>query len=109
MFGDAVQGLMLLNNAFRRRPKDPQIRLLRGYLCYNLPENLFHLTSTAVEDFEFVRHWYKTSRLSKKKAEILHPMGFATLLGDLQSAYRRSGKEAEATAIACEIEALEMR
>ena len=108
MFGDAVQGLMLLNNAWRRRPKDPQIRLLRGYLCYNLPENLFHLTSTAVEDFEFVKQWYGASKSSKKKAEILSPSEFTTLLLDLQSAYGRLGREAEADAIAGEIAALEI-
>ena len=109
MFGDAVMGLMLINSALRRRPKDPQIRLLRGYLCYNLPENLFHLTSTAVEDFEFVKRWYEASRSNKKKAEILSPVEFAKLLRDLQSAYKRLGKEAEAAVMTGEIEALKTR
>ena len=103
MFGNAVQGLMLINNALRRRPKNPTIRLLRGYLCYSLPEPLFHLTTIAVEDFEFVKQWYQGARTNKKKAEVLTPAEFATMLLDLEKAYRRIGEATKADAVAQEI------
>lgn len=102
MFGNAVQGLMLINNALRRRPKNPRIRLLRGYLCYSLPEPLFHLTATAVEDFEFVKQWYQAARTNKKKTEVLSPAGYTAMLLELETAYRRVGKAAEADALAQE-------
>ena len=105
MFANAVQGLMLINNALRRRPKNPRIRLLRGYLCYSLPEPLFHLTATAIEDFEFVRQWYQSSRTSKKKTEVIPPEEFAGILPDLQIAYRRMGKDSQADALDEEIRA----
>ena len=104
MFQSAVQGLALVNSALRKKPKSPEIRLLRGYLCYNLPDPLFDLTNRAIEDFQWVREWYLTSS-RRKREKFLSPAQFVDLLLSLETAYRRLGKDVEADAVALEIEA----
>ena len=104
MFQSAVQGLALVNSALRQQPKNPEIRLLRGYLCYNLPDPLFDLTNRVIEDFQWVREWYLTSS-HRKREKFLSPNQFVDLLVSLETAYRRLGKDAEADALALEIKA----
>jgi len=108
MFQCAVEGLALVNSALRQEPKNPELRLLRGYLCYNLPEPLFHLTSKAIEDFQWVKDWYLSSS-RRKRERFLNPDQFIELLVSLETAYRRLGKDAEADALALEIEAEKTR
>ncbi len=103
MFQNAVQGLALVNSALRDWPKSPEIRLLRGYLCFSLPEPLFHLTDRAVEDFEWVREWYLTTS-RRKREKVLSRAEFLDLLFSLQTAYRRLGQNEKADALTLEIE-----
>lgn len=104
MFQSAVQGLAVVSSALRREPKNPEIRLLRGYLCFGLPEPLFHMTKRAIEDLQWVKEWYLNSS-RRRRRKFLTPHQFVDLLVSLQSAYRRLGQDAEADALALAIEA----
>lgn len=61
IFGSVVQALMLINRALAQAPDDPFIRFLRGILCYNLPESMFHLTATAKADLAAVCEYLATA------------------------------------------------
>lgn len=92
-FKQALEGLKMLDRAVSKEPKNIDIRTLRGYVCYNLPEMYFHRLSTAVEDFSFLVSQYRKSRNT-----ISHDF-YCKLLFDLGSAYKKLEKnnEAEAT------------
>ena len=51
-----------------------------------------------------MREWYLTSS-HRKREKFLSPNQFVDLLVSLETAYRRLGKDAEADAVALEIEA----
>ena len=87
-----------LNTAVKMAPDNETARRLRGYLCYKLPETMFHLTKTAIEDFEFLRNAYRSRGDGSAHPEL------GRLLRDLASAYSRIGHEEEARAIISELE-----
>jgi len=45
------EGLKILDRAVSRDANNIDIRILRGYVCLNLPEDIFHRKSTAAGDF----------------------------------------------------------
>jgi hypothetical protein len=47
----AKRGLKLLDEAVASDSSDSRIRMLRGKVAYRLPEQFFHRTQTAIEDF----------------------------------------------------------
>lgn len=90
IFSNTIQGLKHLNRAIGRDWSNPELRLLRGYLCYSLPESFFHLTERAVKDLRFVKMSYETGNASVSK-DLYH-----RVLYDLGMAYQRLGQNAEA-------------
>ncbi len=67
-FGNAIQGMKHLTNAIKRDPENWEIRLLRAYLAYSLPEAFFHTTSQAIEDFLYLKNTYEqNNRLFPKE------------------------------------------
>lgn len=100
-FRQVIQAMIHLNTAVKWAPDDETVRLLRGYLCFKLPETMFHLTKTAIEDFEFLRTAYKGKRGSAARQSLVR------ILKDLASAYRRVGRDDEAQAIMKELEGSE--
>ncbi|RKP56226.1 hypothetical protein D7Z26_06190 [Cohnella endophytica] len=50
----ANRGLKLLDEAVASAPADIKIRMLRGNIAYRLPEQFFHRTETAIEDYLFL-------------------------------------------------------
>ena len=57
--GKVHQGLKYLDKAVQQEPDHLEIRILRGYVCYRLPEIFFHKTATGVEDFTYLRECYQ--------------------------------------------------
>ncbi len=53
------QGLKSLDKAVQNEPDNVEIRILRGYVCYRLPEAFFHRTATGVEDFRYLTARYQ--------------------------------------------------
>ncbi len=101
MFSKVIQGMIHLNTAVKLAPNNVAVRRLRGYLCFKLPETMFHLTKTAIEDFEFLRKEFEA-----KGADPSDP-AFGRLLQDLATAYRRVGRHSEAQAIMQQLEGSE--
>src|SRR5690606_15915200 len=99
-FRQVIQGMIHLNTAVKLDPENETARLLRGCLCFKLPETMFHLTKTAIEDFEFLRQAYQ-GRQDDAARETL-----ARVLTYLEAAYRRVGQNDEAEQVAREREAL---
>lgn len=59
IFSKAIQGMKHLTEAVNRDPENWEIRLLRAYLAYSLPEAFFHTTNQAVEDFSYLSNAYE--------------------------------------------------
>lgn len=97
-FSQVIQAMVHLNTAVKMDPDNEVARRLRGYLCFKLPESMFHLTKTAIEDFEFLRNAYQS-----KSDGSAHPE-LSRILKHLASAYSRLGREDEAQAIIKELE-----
>lgn len=93
MFGKVIQGMIHLNFAVKAAPESVPVRRLRGYLCFHLPEALFHLTETAIEDLEFVRAAYERDGAATYGGRL------DQLVHDLAEAYRRLGRHGEAEAL----------
>ena len=90
MFANGIKGLKLVKTAVARDPNNPKLRILRGYLAYSLPENFFHLSQTAIEDFRFLLKSYESNQgiFSKELYWQIHY--------DLGAAYRRIGDNTKA-------------
>ncbi len=85
MFGNGIKGFKLVKEAAERDPNNPQLRILRGYLAYNLPENFFHMTELAIKDFRFLIEAYK------KDKNIFSEEFYRQVVYDLGAAYQRIG------------------
>jgi hypothetical protein len=85
-----LQGLKTLDGAVSKKPGNPEIRSLRGYVCFNLPEMFFHRTATAVEDFKtLILHYERDNNILKEEF-------YWQVLYDLGVAYKRLGRKSEA-------------
>lgn len=88
MFGNSIKGLVTLKKAIGRNWNNPELRLLRGYLVYSLPEAFFQdLTEVAVKDFKFVKTAYEKGQGDISKET------YWQVLYDLGVCYRRAGDE----------------
>ena len=96
MFSQVIQGMIHLNTAVKRAPDNLVVRKLRGYLCFKLPETMFHLTKTAIEDFEFLRGALKNEDSPERRR----------ILADLAAAYSRLGQDDAAREVRNELEAM---
>jgi len=90
MFGNGIKGFKLVKEAAERDPNNPQLRILRGYLAYHLPENFFHMTGVAIKDFRFLIQAYKEDK------SIFSKEFYRQVLYDLGAAYQRIGETGRA-------------
>ncbi len=88
-----LQGLKKLDRVVAKEPENIEIRIMRGAVCYNLPEFYFHRQTTAVEDFSYLVSRYESDK------KTFSPELYWKILYDLGSAYKQLGrnKEAEST------------
>lgn len=99
-FSKVIQGMIHLNAAVKLAPENETARRLRAFLCYRLPETMFHLTKTAIEDFEFLREARKAKKGETADADL------ERILEHLASAYSRIGRDDEARAVRTELEGM---
>lgn len=90
MFTNTIKGLKLVKRAAARHPENPQLRLLRAYLSFNLPESFFHMTDTAIEDFRFLIQAYHQDK------KIMPEELYWQVLRDLGKAYDRTDRPEKA-------------
>jgi len=86
----ARKGLKLLDHAVSAAPQDLTIRLLRGKAAFKLPEEHFHRTNTAIEDYTLLLQ--NEEELRKR----VSPEGVPQLIDELGEAYRRVGRNLDA-------------
>jgi len=86
----ANRGLELLDEAVASARTDIKIRMLRGSIAYRLPEQFFHRTETAIEDYLFLidRELRDPGSISKDTYE--------KLIYELGEAYHRIDRLQEA-------------
>jgi hypothetical protein len=85
MFSNTFDGISHLNQAIKQDENNIELRIIRAYLFYSLPESFFPLTEMAIEDFEFLRTAYTIDN-SIFSQELYHH-----ILNDLGRAYQRVG------------------
>ena len=93
MFGNGIKGYVMLKKAVARDWSNPRLRLLRGYLAYNLPPNFFPMTEKAVKDLRYVKSAYE------QDSSLFSEEFYWQLLYDLGMAHRRMGEKAKAQKI----------
>lgn len=86
----AMAGLKFLDRAVNRRQDNVEIRILRAYVCYRLPESCFHRTGTALEDFKQLIGLFESGSGNFSK-DFYHQILF-----DLGVCYKRLNREKEA-------------
>lgn len=92
-FKKAVKGLKILDGAVSRDPENIEIRILRGNVCYRLPETYFHRTATAVEDFSYLVSRYE------QDPSVFSQDYYCQLLYNLGAANKNLGRNQEANSI----------
>ncbi len=85
----ANKGLRSLDQAVSLDSNHADIRLLRGYVSFKLPEMYFKRTKTAIEDFTFLTDSFAKGRKIPEKL-------YWQLMFDLGVAYQTIGNEEEA-------------
>lgn len=89
-FKFAIKGLKILDKVVSLEPENVEIRGIRAFVCSQLPEQFFHRSDTAIEDFS-----YLVSR--NEEDDSLFPKEFYyQILFELALAYHRLGKRKEA-------------
>ncbi|MBM7866191.1 hypothetical protein GTO89_05440 [Heliobacterium gestii] len=58
-FAKALEGLKSLDKVVKSHPDLVQARILRGQVCFRLPEQFFHRSRTAIEDFHYLISRYE--------------------------------------------------
>jgi hypothetical protein len=92
-FKYAIQGLKILDKVVALEPDSIEIRGLRAFLCGKLPEQYFHRSDTAIEDFAYLIGRYEED-------DSLFPKEFyCQLMFELGLAYNRLDKKKEAESI----------
>ena len=85
MFGNAIKGLKHINEALNRDSDKWELRLLRGYLAYSLPEVFFHTTHQAIRDFQYLKDAYE------QNPALFNEKLYEQIVMDLQAAEERIG------------------
>ena len=89
-FKFAIKGLKILDKVVSMEPENVEIRGLRAFVCSRLPEQFFHRSDTAIEDFS-----YLVSR--NDEDDSLFPKEFYhQILYELALAYHRLDKRNDA-------------
>ncbi|NPV91615.1 MAG: hypothetical protein HPY50_12665 [Firmicutes bacterium] len=90
MLDCAIKGVTLLNKLVNRSGGNPHYRMLRAFLFKALPESYFHLTETAIDDFDAVIAAYEQDhRLFPSEV-------YCQMLKELGAACRKVGQEEKA-------------
>ncbi|MTV50397.1 hypothetical protein GJ688_15640 [Heliobacillus mobilis] len=90
MFKNAVTASKLLDSSVNNQPDNHEIRMLRAYQSFRLPEGFFWRTMTAISDFEYLIEEYESGRTSLAEKQ------YHQLLFDLGCAYQRTQMTTEA-------------
>ncbi len=88
-----LQGLKILDRAVSKEPEHIGIRILRGSVCYNLPDFYFHRLTTAAEDFSYLVSRYEADK------KIFSQDFYWKILFDLGSAYKQLQRSKESESI----------
>lgn len=83
----ALQGLKILDKVISKDPQNIEIRSIRAYVNFNLPEMFFHRTASAIEDFNVL-----ITRYEKEKT-VFKEEFYWQILYDLGVSYKRLGKK----------------
>lgn len=92
----AIQGVKILDSAVLHDPQNIDIRVLRGYVCYRLPELFFHKTSHAIDDFKYLVSRYEQDNSSLKQEfywQLLYDLGLAYKTVNKTSDYEKTWKK----------------
>ncbi|HHU33526.1 MAG: tetratricopeptide repeat protein [Zhaonellaceae bacterium] len=89
MFPNLFKGMKILNKALESEPENIELRFLRGYLAFRLPEAFFHRTATAKEDFEYLISRYEEDN------GVFSSETYWQVLYDLALVYKRLNMEEE--------------
>ncbi len=93
VFSYAEKGMEHVNHAASSDPNNKEIRMLRAYLFYNLPEEFFHQTKNAAEDFIYLLNAYEADHS-------LFPKGrYWQMIYDLGVCFERLGNTTRARRI----------
>jgi len=85
MFGNVMQGLKHVKRAVSRDMNNPELRLLRAYMMFNLPEVFFHMSEKTAKDFRFLASAYE------RDDDIFEKETYCKVLYDLGVCYERLG------------------
>lgn len=92
MFAGAIKAMKTLDAVVNSNPDDVEIRFIRAYHGFRLPEAFFHRTAAAIADFEYlIQRWENDHSVFSKES-------YWRLLFDLGAAHKRLGMEEEAVA-----------
>lgn len=89
-FKFAIKGLKILDKVVSLEPEHVEIRGMRAFVCSKLPEQFFHRSDTAFEDFS-----YLVSRYEEDES-LFSKEFYNQILFELALAYHRLGKKKEA-------------
>jgi CII-binding regulator of phage lambda lysogenization HflD len=87
------KGLGILDGVVRNASDNIQARILRGNVCYRLPETMFRRNSTAVEDFNYLINRYE------QNSSVFSRDFYLQLLDNLSGAYKNLGKTEESKSV----------
>lgn len=86
----ATNGLKILDKSVTKDPENTEIRILRAYVCARIPEEFFHRSTIAIDDFNYLLSRYE------RDPGIFSKQMFWKILYDLGLVYKNVGKEQEA-------------
>ncbi|MDB5085425.1 MAG: hypothetical protein JWN30_2311 [Bacilli bacterium] len=86
----AADGLKILDKSIAKEPDNVEIRILRAYVCSRIPEEFFHRSAIAIEDFNYLLTRYE------RLPGIFSQQMYWKILYDLGLLYKNVGKEQEA-------------
>ncbi|TFB21362.1 hypothetical protein E3U55_08585 [Filobacillus milosensis] len=87
------KGMKILDEIVEKEPENIEIRMLRGYVSYNIPEMYFQRTSTAAEDFNYL------IEQRENDSSIFSEKMYWQILYDLGVSYKRLDNHQEASKI----------
>ena len=90
MFGNAIKAMILLDNLANSDPDNIQVRYIRAYHSFRLPEPFFRRSATAISDFEYLVQRYEQDNT------VLSQEAYWQIIYDLGIAYQRLGMEEQA-------------
>jgi len=83
MFMNAIKATKLLDKVVNNNPENIEIRLIRAYQSFRLPESFFRRTATAIADFEYIIRRYE------ENDQVLDRDTYWQVLYDLGVCYKR--------------------